>query len=80
MSINLYQETNKIKSYIKNKKLGYTPNKGVEVVENINNRELENITIDKNIKNRLSEILNIINSEISDEDKIKALENQVKRN
>ena len=49
-------------------------------MENINNRELENITIDKNIKNRLSEILNIINSEISDEDKIKALENQVKRN
>ena len=49
-------------------------------MENINNRELENITIDKNIKNRILEILDIINSEISDEEKIKALENQVKRN
>ena len=49
-------------------------------MENINNRELENITIDKNIKNRISEILYIINYEISYEEKIKALENQVKRN
>lgn len=49
-------------------------------MENINNRELENITIDKNIKNRISEILDIINSEISYKEKIKALENQVKRN
>lgn len=49
-------------------------------MENINNMELENITIDKNIKNRISEILDIINSEISYEEKIKALENQVKRN
>ena len=49
-------------------------------MENINNRELENITIDKNIKNRISEILDIINSEISYEEKIKALDNQVKRN
>lgn len=49
-------------------------------MENINNRELENITIDKNIKNRISEILDIINLKISDEEKIKALENQVKRN
>ena len=29
-------------------------------MENINNRELENITIDKNIKNRISEILDIV--------------------
>lgn len=49
-------------------------------MENINNMDLENITIDENIKNRLSEILDIINSEISDEEKIKALENQVKVN
>ncbi len=49
-------------------------------MKNINNRELENITIDEKIKNRLSEILDIINSEISDEEKIKALENQVKVN
>lgn len=35
-------------------------------MKNINNRELENITIYKNIKNRISEILDIINSEISD--------------
>ena len=49
-------------------------------MENINNMELENITIDKNIKNRISEILDIINSEISYEEKITALENQVKRN
>nr|WP_317331433.1 hypothetical protein [uncultured Romboutsia sp.] len=40
-------------------------------MENINNRELEN---------RILEILEIINSEISDEEKIKDLENQVKRN
>lgn len=49
-------------------------------MKNINNRELENINIDEKIKNRLSEILDIINSEISDEEKIKALENQVKVN
>ncbi len=35
-------------------------------MENINNWELETITIDENIKNRISEILDIINSEISD--------------
>lgn len=46
----------------------------------MNNRELENITIDKNTKKRILEILDIINSEISDEEKIKALENQVKTN
>lgn len=49
-------------------------------MENINNRELENITIDENIKNRLSEILDIINSKASDEEKIKSLENQAKIN
>lgn len=49
-------------------------------MENINNMELENITIDENIKNRLSEILDIIHSEISDEEKIKVLKNQVKIN
>ncbi len=49
-------------------------------MENINNRELENITIDENIENRILEILEIINSEISDEEKIKALKNQVKTN
>ena len=41
-------------------------------MENIDNRELENITIDENIKNRLSEILDIINSKISDEEKMKS--------
>lgn len=49
-------------------------------MENINNRELENITIDENIKNRLSEILDIINSKASDEEKIKSLKNQAKIN
>ncbi len=49
-------------------------------MENINNRELENITIDENIKNRLSEILDIINSKASDEEKIKSLKCQVKIN
>lgn len=41
-------------------------------MENINNRELENIAIDENIENRILEILEIIDSEISDEEKIKA--------
>lgn len=47
-------------------------------MENITIKELENITIDENIENRLLEVLYIINSNTSFEEKIKALENQVK--
>lgn len=47
-------------------------------MENITIKELENITIDKNIENRLLEVLYIINSNTSFKEKIKALENQVK--
>ena len=47
-------------------------------MENITIKELENITIDENIENRLLEVLYIINSKTSFEEKIKAVENQVK--